>query len=326
MLGAAIGGIGQWVIDQTVEGEEEKRAAKAAMWASIAGAAAATGIDSASAAVGVVMAAKEATAAGLKEGSFGQRLLDASGQVAATAVGGGAIQAAQLAGGAAVGAGVGYAAEGEAGVLTGMTAGANVAKGDLGQLASRTTAAAAGAGVAAATANEDDRFDAAIFGATVGATADASAQGALCASEAGAQAKALGTLGAEAASIGAGLAYDALAKNDSDGSRLESLRMFRGAVSGVFGAASASAGAAASGSAADALDAAGSLGAVVVQADAIAEDARSGRRLRKMATSAHRDEAAIADGQRAAEQRQNRRALASNASALSSALGAHVRA
>ena len=166
---AALGGIGSALLDLTPMEEEEKRAAKAALWASVAAAGAATGIDSTSAAVGGVMAAKEVAGLVVKD-EKAMGVIDATAGAATAAVGGNYVELAKVGAGAAVGAAVGGAAGGSDGVVAGIKMGSQLGTGNLQGIACKAVGAGAGAGITAAT-SEHPSGRALLAGAQMGISA-----------------------------------------------------------------------------------------------------------------------------------------------------------
>lgn len=165
---AALGGIGTAFIDLTDMSEEEKRIAKASIWASAAAIGGATGIDSGSVAVGAAMAAKEIAGLVIKDDQVMQ-IVDASASVVSGAAAGNYAEMAKVVGTAAVGAGVGAAAGGVDGIDDGMRLGAQLGAGDGMSVVSKAAGGAIGAGVgAAATKGDASKVDNMLAGAKLG--------------------------------------------------------------------------------------------------------------------------------------------------------------
>lgn len=171
---AALGGISTAIVDMTVEGEKEKRIIKASIWAGVAAAGVATGIDSSSAAVGGVMAAKELAGVVIEDKQT-MGILDASAGVVTGAVSGNFVEVAKVTSTAAVGAGIGAAANGTDGIASGMQMGAQLGSGDLSTMGAKFAGAAAGGGVAAlASGGKSTEI---LAGARLGASAAGTAAG-----------------------------------------------------------------------------------------------------------------------------------------------------
>ncbi len=181
---AAIGGIGTAFLDLAPIDEEEKRALKAGVWASMAVAGAATGIDSTSAVVGGVMAAKE-LAGIVVEDEGAMQVIDASASVVSGAATGNVVEIAKVGAGAAAGAAIGGSQGGLKGMATGMQMGSQLATGNVGSMAGKAVGAGVGVGLAAAGSQSDDGkmlLSGAQLGMSVGGTiADAASTEAMVA-------------------------------------------------------------------------------------------------------------------------------------------------
>lgn len=172
---AALGGIGTAFIDMSAMEEKEKRAAKAAVWASVGAAGAATGIDSSSAAVGGVMAAKELSGLVIEDAKVMQ-VVDASAGVATGLVSANYVEIAKVTSVAAVGAGIGAATDGVDGMTAGMTLGAQLSSGDTSTIAGKVAGAGLGAAVGAQ-AGDGEAGEDALAGAKLGASVGGTAAG-----------------------------------------------------------------------------------------------------------------------------------------------------
>ncbi len=164
---AAVGGISTAIVDMTVEDEKEKRAIKASIWAGVAVAGAATGVDSSSAVVGAVMASKE-LAGVVVEDKKTMAILDASAGVVTGVASGNLLEVAKVTGMAAAGAGIGAAADGTDGIASGMQMGAQLGSGSGAAVGLKIAGAGAGAGIAATTS--DAKGSEMLAGARMGAS------------------------------------------------------------------------------------------------------------------------------------------------------------
>lgn len=164
------GAAGSWLIDLTVKDEEAAAAAKAALWASIAAAGAATGVEAGSTVVGTMMAAKEVASIAIDDPSA-QQALDLSADVVQTAIGGDVVELVKVGGAAAGGAAIGGAIDGEQGAFAGMQLASSAASGDASAVIAKSTLGGAGGVIAYAETSDataEERRKAVKFGASLG--------------------------------------------------------------------------------------------------------------------------------------------------------------